>query len=392
MQITDFRLTEQSGTIRAESTVIWEDTERSPLNLFVQTDADFIDQIWVDPNAFLVATILSAWDAGERRVLVHESLCPLLLNNLEGVYMMLKAWYPNDFGPVPIIEATKGMKTSIPTGKGVVSLMSAGIDSLCLLRANRLFYPLDHPDSIDAVLSVSHEEHIASNRQDLWDKFAGRMTAIRPIAVDTGVAIIPAIANMWWLKPDGYFYGQKSYSSFLSAITGMFGKGYNKGLIASSYDASFANKPWGSNPQLDAYYSSSHFRMENSGTEMTRQRKVEIIADWPIGLQSIRVCQNDNSGGSNCGTCEKCIRSMLMLESIGKLSECTAFPRNDIDVELLNYLELYDMLHSTDLHHDEEKLYMYCGIIPLLEKRGRTDLASELKRILNNLKERQLAG
>lgn len=165
----------------------------------------------------------------------------------------------------------------------------------------------------------------------------------------------------------------------------MFGKGFKKGLIASSYDAAFTSKPWGSHPQLDAYYSSGHFRMENSGTEMTKLRKVELVANWPTGLHNMRVCQNDNSGSNNCGTCEKCIRTMLMLEAIGKLEECNAFPRKEIDTELLNYLEKYDMLHSTNDLHDEEKLYMYGMIIPYLERRNRFDLRDELKRILNNL-------
>ena len=77
---------------------------------------------------------------------------------------------------------------------------------------------------------------------------------------------------------------------------------------------------------------------------------------------------------------------MLMLEAIGKLEECSAFPRREIDTELLNYLEKYDMLHSTDVLHDEEKLYMYEMVLPYLERRNRYDLRDELARILGNLR------
>jgi hypothetical protein len=108
---------------------------------------------------------------------------------------------------------------------------------------------------------------------------------------------------------------------------------------------------------------------------MTRIEKVALVADWPAGLQNIRVCQNDSSGSWNCGTCEKCIRTMIMLESLGKLRECTSFPENDISVGLLNYLEMYDMLF------DVEQIYLYKMTIPLLKERGREDLVDALEKI-----------
>jgi hypothetical protein len=132
--------------------------------------------------------------------------------------------------------------------------------------------------------------------------------------------------------------------------------------------------------------------MENSGTEMTRLRKVEIVADWPVALQHMRVCQNDNSGSKNCGTCEKCIRTMLMLEGFGKLRDCKAFPKNTITPEIVRYLETYDMLHSDDPLHDEERFYLYGMIIPGLEKSGRNDLATTVKEILSNLGTRKAKG
>lgn len=80
-----------------------------------------------------------------------------------------------------------------------------------------------------------------------------------------------------------------------------------------------------------------------------------------------------------------------MLEALGKLEKCSAFPTNYIDTELLEYLQTYDMLHSPDILHNEEKIYMYGMTIPYLEKRGRTDLAVALKKILDNLNERKKA-
>ncbi|HWQ92488.1 MAG TPA: hypothetical protein VN673_12520 [Clostridia bacterium] len=389
MQISNLVQLKDDGVIRVQADLRWEDSEHAPLTLFVQTDVSHEDALWPDPNSFLIATVLSAWQSGEKRILVEGALCPALASNLQGVFMMLRAWYPDDFDAAPKIEAAGGFKTSLPYGKGALSLMSGGIDSLCLLRANKLFFPAGHANGIRAVLSIAQIAQPVTAKEALQKKMQGRLSAISPVAADAGVDVIPALTNTWWLNPDGYFYGQKAYSSQLSAVTSFFSKRFQKGYIASSYDAAFTGKPWGSHPQLDAYYSSSHFEMQNSGTEMTRLRKVEMVADWPVALHHMRVCQNDNTGGKNCGTCEKCIRTLLMLEGLGKLRDCQAFPKNTITPELVRYLEAYDMLHSEDMLHDEEKLHLYEMILPLLEQRGRHDLASTLREILTNLASRK---
>ena len=389
MIISNLNQIKADGTVRVEAQLKWEDSNRPPFTFFVQTDEKFQDALWPDPNSFLVASVLSAWHAGERRIQVEGTLCPALVNNLHGVFMMLNSWYPDHFPAPPRIEATQGLTASLPFGKGAISLMSGGIDSLCLLRANHLHFPEGHANRIKGTVSVAQSAQPMATRDAIYKKMEGRLAAIHPVVNAAGVDVIPAITNTWWLNPDGYFYGQKAYSSQLSAITSLFSKRFHKGYIASSYDAAFTNKPWGSHPQLDAYYSSAHFQMENSGTEMTRLRKVELVADWPAALQHIRVCQNDNSGSKNCGTCEKCSRTMLMLEGLGKLRTCTAFPKNTISSELVRYLETYDMLHSDDKLHDDERLYLYGMIVPLLENCGRSDLAATIREILANLSARK---
>ena len=115
-----------------------------------------------------------------------------------------------------------------------------------------------------------------------------------------------------------------------------------------------------------------------------------MLTDWPVGYHHIRVCQNDNTGGSNCGTCEKCIRTQLMLEALGKLKGCGSFPKDTIDPELVQYLETYDMLYCTDQVHNDEKLFTYGKVAELLEKRERYDLSKPLKEILSKLSKRHL--
>lgn len=385
MKITDITFNTGNGIASIEATITWEQGSRPPFRFFIQTLEAHRDRILPDPNAFLLATLLSAWHYGETRISVEGTLCPLLANNLEGVFMMLKAWYPEQLGKPPVLEPTQGFSPKLPGGIGTVSLMSGGIDSLCLLRSNHQFYPVGHPDRIQSVVTIEMRKQPVAGVEEFTDIFAGRLTSVNAAAEDEDVTVMPACTNVYYINPDGYFYGQKSYSSQLSAVLSFFSKSFHHGLIASSYDAAFASKPWGSNPQLDAYYTSAHFRMENSGSEMTRLRKVGIVAEWPVGFKSIRVCQNDNSGSSNCGTCEKCIRTKLMLEALGKLETCPSFRENKLDVALLEYLETYKMLSSTDILHNQEKVYQYGLTIPYLKARGRNDLAEYLQSVLDKL-------
>lgn len=392
MKVSDFTLKKEAGTVRAEATFTWENIDRPPFTLFIQTQEAFADLLFPDPNSFLRAGVLNAWHYGEKRIQVAGSLCPALVNNLEGVFLLLKRWYPQDFGDKPAIESTAGLKSLLPFDDQTVSLFSGGVDSVCLLRANRLMYPPGHPNYIDTVLSVEFSRSPAASENEFSTLVGGRLAATRPILEEAGVNAIPVVTNIWWLNPDGYFYGQKSYGAQLLTTASFFNRGFYQGFIASSYDAGFSHKPWGSHPQLDAYYSSSHFQVQHIGTEMTRLSKVAMIADWPVGYHHIRVCQNDNSGSSNCGTCEKCIRTQLMLEALGKLQGCRSFPKDTIEAELVQYLETYDMLYSTDRVHNEEKLHSYGMIAKLLANRGRHDLAKPLQEILHALEQKHHAA
>ena len=387
MIISEIKLNNANGLIDAEAMLQWEDSNHPPFRFFVQTHEANGDFLHADANAFLIGTFLSAWIEGEKRIKVEENICPLLLDHLQGAMMMLHSWYPSELGPFPQIEATGGFRPRLSVSRGAVSLMSGGIDSLCLLRSNHLNYHEQHPARIKAVMPVTMIEQKAKSPGEFDALFRARMTSVGVVAEDSNVRVIPVASNVYWLNFDEYDYGKKTYASQLSSILAMFSGGFDHGFIASSYDAAFASKPWGSNPQLDGYYSSGHFRIENAGSEQTRLVKVGVVADWPAGAKSIRVCQNDNAGGSNCGTCEKCIRTKLMLEALGKLKGCPSFEEDHIDLALLEYLKQYDMLSSEDALHNEEKIYQYGLVLPYLRMRGRQDLANRLEELLAELTE-----
>ncbi len=121
-------------------------------------------------------------------------------------------------------------------------------------------------------------------------------------------------------------------------------------VVGSSY--SYAQlHPWGSHPLLDPLWSTEGTDIFHDGTELTRVDKLLLIARFPALLDNIRVCWID-SAAYNCGRCEKCLRTMIALEGLGKLTECRAFPVTTVDPGLVRDVRV----DESAAHHWRELL------------------------------------
>jgi hypothetical protein len=377
--VADFDFSKDSGLARVKARVSWEEADSPPVRVFVEVPESHAEGFWPDPNAFLIAAVLPAWRAGERRVRVEGSLCPVLHENLRAAITTLQAWYP-DMGTPPAIECSEGTMALRPQGRHAISLLSCGIDSLAILRWNKLHLPADHPAAIRGTLLITFEKRPSASSDEFSRRVRGRLTPAAAVASDAGVEAIPVVSNVWWLVNNGYFYDERWHGAVLGSAAAFFSRRFRRAYIASSsYPGDVY--PWGSHPWLDPYYSSSHFQVENHGLGMSRLDRTALVADWPAGLNNVRVCQKDDPA-VNCGTCEKCIRTMTALVCLGKLSECTAFPVDDVSDELIDTIDTYDMLH-TDL-----QTIPYRDMVPALERCGRNDLAAAVQAVLGSYAKR----
>ena len=374
MYISEINLCSRSGFVRAEAQITWEEADKEPITLFVEADAQFHDAFWADTNGFLVAAILPAWHAGERRVKINGSLCSVLRSNINAALMTLRSWYP-EMGAPPDIESSHGFRTHRPFRTRAASFLSCGIDSLATLRWNKLYIPSDHPASIDGAILLDYFNSPNITAEEASNQTRKRLAAASQVTKDAGVYPIPVKTNILSLDDDGYFFTYKWHGAVLSSVAHFFSKGFSKAYIASTADAAHLH-PWGSHPLLDSYYSSAHLRIEHHALDMSRFSKTALVAEWPVGLQNILVCQGKNSGKTNCGLCEKCIRTMTGLVALGKLRDCGSFPADDVSPELLNTLWEYDMIYS------EYQVSCYSELIPALRKCGRDDLAAVLQQTL----------
>jgi len=369
---------------RVEGEVQWEDVDRQSVTVFFECAPSHQFALAADPNAFLVGTVLPAWHGGERRVSIEAPVCPILLDQIRAPLATLSKWYP-ELGPPPILESD-GLESVRRPEAGAISFLSCGVDSLATLRANRLWYPRDHPLSIATCVLIDYVNEKRALDEVGYSNFdALKVDAAERVCSDVGATPVVLRSNLWSLDDDGEFFTKASFGAFLASNAHCFSQSHGAAFIAASLDAHHATVNAGSSSLLDPYYSSSQLQVFHHGAYMTRLERTRLVADWPVGLDNLRVCVNDVRGTGNCGTCEKCIRTKLTLVALGKLDETSAFV-DDMNRDLLAMVIEYRMIWVRNL------LDGYFALIPLLEAHGRIDLVEGIGSIVADFDRREAAG
>ncbi|MFZ3036254.1 MAG: hypothetical protein WA112_03075, partial [Rugosibacter sp.] len=110
-------------------------------------------------------------------------------------------------------------------------------------------------------------------------------------------------------------WGPLTFGAGLAFIGSILEKRFREVVLGSSYTYG-GLMPWGSHPMVDTLFSTSSLRMVHDGTSFTRIGKTEIMARLPVAEKSLHVCQA--AGIENCSQCEKCYRTMIALDILGK--------------------------------------------------------------------------
>jgi 7-cyano-7-deazaguanine synthase in queuosine biosynthesis len=81
-------------------------------------------------------------------------------------------------------------------------------------------------------------------------------------------------------------------------------------------------------PLSDPLWSSAAVQIEHDGANLSRVEKIAAIARDQRALDWLRVCYKNPDQTYNCGTCEKCVRTMLSLHALGALDHSPTFPNH----------------------------------------------------------------
>lgn len=386
MKIENLRREHRQNRVRIAATVIWENCDRPPQELYFETPAEFAEDFACNPNAFLLATALPAMRYGEQRIAIAAPICPRIKEGLTTVMHCLVNWYGGDRRVIPIEAPLQHQPLFVANRPRAAGFFSGGIDALSMVRTNHLNFPVNHPDSIqDGILVygiLNGEDHDDPSFQHVID-------GVMKIAKDTGIQLLTVSSNAYAhirdLDRDFQFWKREFHGAFLAAVAHAFAPRYTCVSIASSSEFECL-EPWGSHPMIDHYYSSPGLRIHHANADLSRFQKTRVVAGWEAALQNLRVCNEKSSyqqGNHNCGQCEKCIRTMTALLALGKLDQTTTFPSRDVSRQLL--------VNNVRVHDTSTKLD-YLSLVPLLEHQHRTDLVEGIHQVIRKSEERDLAG
>ena len=375
MRIFDLAREETDGGVRVAATYRFEHCDLPERRVFVQCDGPTAGDLQPSPDAFLLIGLPLACWMGEQRVQVEGAVCTALRENLAEAMRLYAHWY--DRAAPVALEPADGFRATRPAaGRRTAMLLSGGVDSLATLRANLDAYAPDHPDSVREAIFL-----LGCNTYDRPDgsaldpararAYAGRIARLERLLASTGCELTVMDTNQRTLYPDWLSYRDVGWGAAMLAPAHMLGRRITDVLISSTgYGVDIP--PGASHPLLDGLYSTAAVRARHSLPFLGRFEKLRLVAAWPEGLDALDVClgiDTPSDGPVNCGTCNKCVRTMLGLVALGRLAAARQFPFDDLDVERVRDLPIADDLHVP---------YLEPMVAPLAAA-GRSDLADALR-------------
>jgi hypothetical protein len=259
----------------------------------------------------LVPLGLLAAMSTRRPLVVHGSVSPRLLDNLDTIQDMLAAFSNGELATTTVTaEPARDQQSS---GTAVGSFYSGGVDSL--------YTAMKHRDLISHLVFIQGFDtfEIGSRRG-----LAG-LEAARRVASDWGKELIEIETNVIEVT-EAFVPWRVGHGPALAAIALLLQDQCLRVFVPAgqSYRDLF---PLTTHPLLDPRWSTEAMDIVHDGCEFTRVEKVAVIGTSDTALENLRVC-NKQFATLNCGVCEKCVRTMVSLRFAGALERCPTFPRS----------------------------------------------------------------
>jgi hypothetical protein len=359
MILTNFSEQHGRDKRRVGAQILWEEESRPPFDLFFEVDAANAEALTCNPNAFLIACFVPAMFHHEKRIKVDGPIQPDLIRGLGVVHRTFRFWYPELFEAIsPIVEADTDNFTWTARSPYAGFFFSGGVDSLASLRSNRLALPHTNPDYFrEGVFLLGLQKEVDANSDAVH-------ASLQAIAREAGLNFLAVKSNVRLLHDNWPFWEMQWEAGVFAATAHMLKPRFTQMTLASSF--SLDNLiPLGSHPLIDPWYGTSGLTIKHDDVSLTRLDKIRLVADWETGRKNLRVCNDPPPGKLNCGLCEKCIRTMLGLLSVGALSKAHSFGASDVTESTVRAI---GPLHGTQPEY-------YPELVEALRLQGRDELA-----------------
>lgn len=239
------------------------------------------------------------------------------------------------------------------TDNGALLPFSGGLDAS--YTAYRHTHHLAGHKNLDikAALMV----HGADIPLDKQEQFDAALHHNQEMLADLGVHKVHVIRTDYHtMSTQNFDWGYHTHMAVLIGLASFLSPMYKNVVTGSSSPFPVVPKKWGDNPISDYMLGSRIFEVHTDDFSKSRTEKAELVCNWKVGMEKLRVCWEsslDGTGTHNCGHCEKCIRTNLNFLACGvqlpgmpvlSLKEIAA---NHGEIHLMRvYTSLLDYAHA----------------------------------------------
>ena len=261
------------------------------------------------PDAFVAIALMAAMVRNEPLELAPPATAsPLLLSNLERLQEIFHVWNPA-FRRVPVI-ATAAVPP--PPRPGSAAFFSGGVDSLYTFLQNET--EITHLIQLHGFEYRRQNRSLAQEAEERNRRFADARRR-QLVIVETNVRELFEAHNV-------HIYAY--HGACLASVAHVLG--FARVRVPAS--RSWAGLgPWGSDPITDPLWSTESVEIVHHGCGAKRPDKVRRLGADAQSLALLRVCPQNSV--YNCGRCEKCLRTRVVLRMLG-LSSPNLPPLDDV--------------------------------------------------------------
>lgn len=278
-----------------------------------QAHADYLTAERAD--GFVLAALLAAMRTGED-IRVHGSLSEKLAYNINNYYSKILSIVNPGLRRVRVLADHLESGPVPGRQRGVATGFSGGIDSFCAV-ADHLFG--DVPPGFRLTHLLFH--NVGSHGEAGRALFRRRYEKLRPLAEQWGLPFIAVDSNLdeilgWVRFLRTHTLRNASAAMMLQGGIGRYlyssGLQYSDCYVGDIYTCAYYD------PVATPLLSSDGLECILTGAQYSRVEKTRIVSDVPASYFYLDVCINQESE-KNCSVCQKCMRTMLTLDILGKL-------------------------------------------------------------------------
>ena len=287
------------------------------LELYFRFPEQYRDFLVPEPEPFLCALLVPAMSEG---VPLRSRLpvSPALLRGFRRAQVALKTMYPGLLRVVPVEAETRTL--ALPReSRRMGSFFSAGVDSFYTVLSNLEDPKPGYPPLTHAVFMRGLETEL--EQEEGVEEAA---VLVREAAAALGLELIEGESNM-----RSYFsveWGPWNGTG-LAATAHALGGGFEVFLIPAGARYWTVGPPIGSHPLIDESCGTEWLRIHHDGAHVGRPYKVAtLVGRSEVALSHLRICTVNRGAAYNCGSCAKCLRTMVAMEAAGVLERARTLP------------------------------------------------------------------